>query len=1107
MQKFYEPLLKMPYKFTFLFFVIMGTLLPGLNAQFRPGERPVTCEHTGIKLADFFSIVWDQTHLQAFYNDEQISSEEKINVYFKNEPLDNVLAWLLRKRGLTWYYREETFVILPKKPGDPDLGKIPEEPTINITGLVTDKEGVALQNASVLIKGAQRGVQTDKDGKFILTRIKKNTALMISCVGYSPKEVLINGDTTTRVQLAALITGLDEVLVIAYGTSTRRFLTGSVSRITGEDIASQPVADPLLAMQGRVPGLHITQLTGLQGGAVKVELRGRNSIAAGNNPLYIVDGVPFPGTSLTLNNIMEDGSISPLGASNPLNMINVADIESIDVLKDADATAIYGSRGANGVILITTKTGKPGKTKLDANFYTGIGQMAHSPKYMNTQQYIQMRKEAFANDGLPIHDNDYDLKRWDSASYTDWQKKLLGGSSHIADGQLAISGGGAMKDINMQFRISGGYRQETTVYPGDFNYGKAAALANLGISTLNGRGRLTLGVDYVADKNLLPSIDLAGLSVTSPNTPEPYKPNGSLNWDEGAFGINPMAWLLRTYKANTNNLLTNAVLNYWVLDGDKHKVELKSSFGFNKMLMDEIQINPFASFNPATTITSGNTFFVNGNIKSWIIEPQVNYRGKLAKGELNVLVGSTFQQEVRDQEALYATGFTSDATLDNLSAAGRVGGVASAYYQYRYNAIFGRVNYNWDGKYILNLTGRRDGSSRFGPGRQFANFGAVGIAWVFSKEKWSKDFFPFLSFGKLRASYGSTGNDQIKDYGYNATYMRSAPYQGFSGQSPSRLFNPDYGWELNKKLEAGIELGFRQDKVLFRASYYRNRSSKQLVDYSLSGLSGFNSILNNFSALVQNTGLEIELSSLNIKHKNFDWSTSLNLSVPNNKLLQFPGLESTIYNNYYTVGQPLNIFKGFHWNGVNPTTGLYQFEDVDKDGNIITYSGDYASTKRMGPFFYGGLQNSLQYENWQLDFLFQFVRQNGFNYLYINGMPGTFNSNQPVEVLERWRKEGDHSSIQRYSQGPAAFAPFFNALKSDGAVVDASFIRWKNLSLSYQLPVKYIQKAHLQSVRFYLQAQNLFTITSFKGRDPEVAFDADTYPPLRIWTFGLQLAL
>ncbi len=339
-----------------------------------------------------------------------------------------MLAWLLRRRGLTWYYREETFVILPKKPGDPDLGKIPEEPTINITGLVTDKEGVALQNASVLIKGAQRGVQTDKNGKFILTRIKKNTTLTISCVGYSPKDVLINGATTTRVQLANLITGLDEVLVIAYGTSTRRFLTGSVSRITSEDIADQPVADPLLAMQGRVPGLFIAQQTGLQGGAVKVELRGRNSIAAGNNPLYIVDGVPFPGSSLTLNNILEnEQTISPLGAANPLNMINVADVESIDVLKDADATAIYGSRGANGVILITTKTGKPGKTKLDANFYTGVGRVAHSAKYMNTQQYLQMRTEAFVNDGTPIHDGDYDLNRWKDTNNVDWQKKFIGG--------------------------------------------------------------------------------------------------------------------------------------------------------------------------------------------------------------------------------------------------------------------------------------------------------------------------------------------------------------------------------------------------------------------------------------------------------------------------------------------------------------------------------------------------------------------------------------------------------------------------------------------------------------------------------------------------------
>jgi len=1103
MKKRDEPLFHMSYRFLLSWILLTGTALPGLKAQLKPGERPVTYQAKNMRLADFFSIVWDQTRLQAFYNDEQLSSEERITVTFRQEPLDNVLAWILRKKGLTWYYREETFVIVPRKPGDPLLGKLPEEKTMEITGRVTDQDGAPLRNASVIVNGTQKGDHTDRKGRFTLSNIRKNTALTISCIGYFPKEIQVKNDSSLSVQLVRAVTGLDEVMVIAYGTSTRRNLTGSISRVTGEEIAKQPVSDPLLALQGRVSGLNIIQKTGLPGGEVKVELRGRNSIAAGNNPLYIVDGVPFPGTSLTLNNILPEGqTINPLGASNPLNLINVANIESIEVLKDADATAIYGSRGANGVILITTKKGKEGKLQMDANIYTGIGKMAHGVQYLDTKQYLQMRREAFVNDNTQPHAFDYDLTRWDTTRYTDWQEVLLGGTAKITDGQLAFSGGSA----TTQVRISGGYRRETTAYPASFNYQKAAGGIHLALYTPDKRGKVAVVSNFVSEKNYLPQTDLARYVNTAPNAPAAYNEDGSLNWENGTFNNNPMAALERTYKGNTRNLLTNAVLGYKILDRQDHTLELKTSGGYNWVLMDEVQPNTLRALNPTYNMP-GFSYFSEGSINSWIVEPQASYQGRLGRSTLNVLIGTTFQEDVRNQKGFYAYGFTSDAQLENIELASSISPYGSAYYQYRYSAVFGRITYNWQGKYILNLTGRRDGSSRFGPGRQFANFGSIGAAWLFSTAPWVRHHLPFLSYGKLRASYGSTGNDQIADYGYYATYSPSSIYDGLRGLSPTRLYNPDYSWELNKKLEIGLELGFRQDQLLFRAGYYRNRSSSQLVEYALSGLSGFNTIINNFPALVQNTGIELELNTVNIKNERLNWTTAFNITIPYNKLLAFPDIEYSSYSNTYVVGQPLDILKGFHYTGVDPATGIYQFEDVNKDGKISYYE-DYTTTKRTGTFLYGGLQNSLEYKGWQLDVLFQFVKQNRFNYLYSYYAPGGA-LNQPAGVMDRWQAPGDRSNVQRFTQiaGETVAIADVNLGNSDAVITDASFIRLKNLSLGYRLPDKWLKRAHVQSARFYLQGQNLLTFTPYKGRDPEVATDQDVYPPLRVWTLGLQLTL
>jgi TonB-linked SusC/RagA family outer membrane protein len=1073
--------------------VIAGAGITTLKAQMPVGREPVTLVGKQMPFSDIFRAIWEQTGKQAFYNDEQLSSTERLDVNFRKVPLNKVLKTLLSHRRLSWYYREETFVIMPERRGAGMAGNNGD--SITVSGIVTGPGDTPVAGATIQIKGSRRGVPTNETGVFTLS-VRKPATLLITSMGYKSKVISIKSAVRERlnIRLEPAIKGLDEVLVIAYGTAVRRDVTGSISRITSADIEQQPVANALQAMQGRVTGLNIIQTSGLPGSNFKVELRGRNSINSGNNPFYIVDGVPFTATSLSWP-LDTDIGLGANASSNPLNLINVADIESINVLKDADATAIYGSRGANGVVLITTKKGRIGKAKADVNIYTGIGHVAHRPQYFNTQQYLQMRQEAFHNDNEIPRVTDYDMF-WDSTRYTNWQKEMLGGTASITDAQTTVSGGTA----NAQYAVGLGYRRETTVYPGDFAYQKAAASIRATFTSDNKKAKATIIANYVADRNNLPYTDLAVYATTPPNAPPSHDAFGDLNWEDGAYD-NPLANVLRRYKSTGNNLIASAVLNYELLPG----LQLKSGLGYTRMQMDEIQTNPLISLNPSFGNQNGYSLFANGSISSWIIEPQAIYERKLGNGKLSMLVGMTFQQDLRNQKAFFATGYTSDALLEDMTSAAMLTPLGVVNTQYRYNAVFGRINYKWRGKYIASLTGRRDGSSRFGPNNRFAGFGAVGAAWIFSEEKWMKAAVPFLSFGKLRGSYGVTGNDQITDYGYLDTYSPAPQYSYDRGLYPTRLFNAAYGWEKNIKLETGLDLGFANDRVLFTVNWYRNRSSNQLVNYPLPGVTGFPFIRSNLPALVENTGIELELSSVNVKNEMLGWTSSVNISIPSNKLVSFPGLAISSYNKQYTLGEPLNIFKGFKLEGVDPKEGTYFFRDMNGDGRI-TSPHDYTYTRQIGAVYYGGVQNTLQYRNWQLAILLQFVKQDNYNYLYTYSLAPGGPVNQPVTVLQRWQEPGDETRIQQFTQaaGSSAAAAFAMARSSDQIITDASYIRLKNFSLSWQFPEKWLRKLHLRNSQLFVQGQNLFTLTSYPGIDPETAARQEVYPPLRTLVMGLR---
>jgi len=902
------------------------------------------------------------------------------------------------------------------------------------------------------------------------------------------------GNSNVSITAKTKVSSQREVIINAgYYKTTDRLKTGNISRVDAEIIRKQPVSNPLEALEGRVPGLYIQQNTGVPGSSFNIQIRGQNSLRSdGNDPLYIIDGVPFPAASLAsdFSAIINKGS--------PFSNIDPSDIESIEILKDADATAIYGSRGANGVIIITTKKGKEGKTKVDINFYTGIGKVTRMMKLLNTNEYLVMRHEAFKNDNITMGQGNIDINGvWDTTRYTNWQDVLIGGSAKIWDAQVSVTGG----NENTQILLGGGYHKETTVFPGNFNDQKKSAHFCINSSSANKKFKLSSYGNYFIEDNTLPIQDVTAYALRlPPDTPPIFNMDGSLNWGPGFFD-NPYAYLEQKFNINNSTLISNTSVSYVIANG----LETKVTFGYASSQSADISTTPISSYNPVFAGITGSSIFANNNVKSWITEPQINYHKNLYSGKADVLVGLTFQGDVLKGQTLLANGYSSDVMLQNIQAAPSISVWSSTSTVYRYNAIFARFNYNWKEKYLLNLTGRRDGSSRFGRGKQFGNFGAFGIGWIFSNETFIKNKLRALSYGKLRISYGITGSDQIADYGYYSTYTpTNYTYQG-SGLIPYNLYNPDFGWETNKKLETAADVSFFKNKITLSLAYYINHSSNQLVGYALPLITGFPSIQSNFPAVVRNSGLELEFYSINIASKKFTWSTSFNISIPRNKLISFPNIEGSSYANTYVVGKSLFIQKLYHNEGVDPQTGLYVFDDVNKD-NRISSPSDLQAIKEIGRTFFGGLLNNLKYKGIELNIFFQFVKQMGFNYLRTFTMPGS-GSNQPKIVLDRWQQPGDIASIEQFSQnfGSATYRAYSNSQsRGDNKISDASFMRLKNLAISYELPEIVRSKMKLTGCKIYLQGQNLFTMTRYLGLDPEN--QSFIYLPiLKIYSAGIQV--
>lgn len=1035
------------------------------------------------RLEKVFLLIEKQSPYRFIYTSEALASSKPVSLQVKDEKIERVLALCFAGQPLQYTISHHHVVV--------QLKLVPHKEVKDriLQGKVINDAGEPVIGATVSIKGTPFVTITNNDGEFYFPAAPTIAQLIVSGAEIDGTSFTSLDLAPVLIRVAVRINALNETIVKGYYTTTKKDNTGSVGKVTAKQISTQPVSNPIAALQGRTPGLLITQSNGLPGAGFTVQIRGRNSILNGNNPLYVLDGVIFNSDQLAQR--------SGVNVNSPFNTIAPEDIESIEILKDADATSLYGSRGANGVILITTKKGKPGKGKLEVNLSTGWGKVGRTMDYLSTPEYVAMRKEALANDGLlPTNSNAGDLLLWDTTRYTDWKKAMIGNTASTLNAQVRYSGGSALTT----YSVSGSYYKETTVFPGNFADRRLSILSSLTSRSANKKLDFSIQTNFSDELNNIVSQDLSAAMTLAPNAPGLFTADGELNWrDNGKAFTNPLSYTRRPYDAHTQRFSSSSQFSYSFLPF----LQLHVNAGMNLLHFSEKGLTPISSQDPASNPT-GRSNFGQRTVHSWTTDVQLNFNRSFGKlFQLQSFVGSSWQHSQTEGQIQSGSGYPNDLLLETISGAAQVS-VSDHYSRYRYHGLFFRVAFNHADKYILNLTGRRDGSSRFGPGNQYANFGAAGLAWIFSKEKWASSFYPLLSFGKLRASYGISGNDQIGEYQYFDTYTTTAyPFMGSPGLRPTRLYNPSYGWEQKSNFDIALETGWLQDKIQLSLNWFRSLSGNQIIAYTLPGQTGFTGILRNFPGLVENKGWEFEAGARIISTAHFSWRTDFNLTLARNKLVRFPGLASSSYASTYAEGYPLGIRFLYDFKGVHPATGLYEFTDFNNDG--LFNSNDRKMIRHLNPAFYGGWQHQLTFHKAELDLFFQFVQQDGLNLLYYKFNTTGRAENEPRISLERWQKPGDQSRYQRFSTGTGAAANAANLVaNSTASITDASYIRLKNVSLQYPLPTRFLKRLSVASAKLFVQVQNLLTITSYEGPDPENQ-SVSAIPPLRMINTGIRL--
>jgi TonB-linked SusC/RagA family outer membrane protein len=1060
------------------------------------GQDRITIKANRMPVQKLFKQLQKKHGYSFFYKIDKNNDLPSVTIDVRNATIEDILQQCFKGTAFDYMVVDKTVVIRRKAVATPMThNQLP--PSSYITGIVTDKNQVPLPGVTIRLKGSDLQWTTNSAGRFNIVINESRPVLQLSYIGFQNKEVVVSDvKNLLSIEMEGDISKLDEVQVIAYGTTSKRNNTGNITTIDSKEIARYPVTNVLEVLQGAVPGMEISRTSGNPGSGFSVLIRGRNGgeNGTGSEPLYIIDGIPFQGGGFALQN-------QTLVGGNALNLINPLDIASVSVLKDADATSIYGSRAANGVVIITTKKGKAGKTNISVNANSGISRVSKLPDLLSISDYLQMRREAKRNDKIPVTAIDYDINgTWDTVRKNNLVDEVLGGTAYTNNVQASMSGG----TDDIQYLVSGNFNNQTNIFRqlgGDNR--KVNLHFNINAATANKKFYVQFTGDYLYNINTIPQKDITSRISLAPNIPAFYNPDGSFNFANNTFA-NPLVNRNLINNSPSTNISSSMTLGY----RPSPKLEFKAAFGYNKQQINEFLAEPRSSFQPTETSTPVSQYTYNNN-SSWSVEPQVNYLDKIGMGNLNVTFGGSLQHQMTESTQFTVTGFANDALIESISAGTSIRTtIPYSKSPYKFIAGFGRITYNLAEKYILNVSGRYDGSSKFGVNKQFHFFGAAGAAWIFSEESFFKRLLPIINFGKLRASYGVTGNDQIGPYGYLETYgSLTNPYQGLPGLVPFNLANPNLSWETTKKMEAALEIQVLKGAIFLEAAVYRHRTTDILGVYPLSTVTGFPGLRLNQPSKVQNLGVELSLTTNNIRKENFSWSSTMLFTRHRNKLLEFPSLASSSLSNKLIIGQPIGVLTLYKSAGVNPETGIYQFYDLN--GQIVSSpspSTDRTVLINTNPDFFGSVNNSFRYKQFTLDFLVRYIKKIGKNELgQQSAAPaGAGIGNFTTRVLRRWQKPGDMTDVQRYGLSVPLLFGGLNAIESDLAYSDASYIRFQNLSFGYNFNGAALNKLRLQNLRIYIQAENLLTISKYDSLDPE-SLNVSRLPMLRTITTGLQV--
>lgn len=990
--------------------------------------------------------------------------------------------------------------------------------------VISAQDSISIPGVNIKVQGKKIGTVTNNQGKYSIRVPKSAEVLIFSYVGYKTEEIPINGRTVINVKLEKKVEDLKELVVLGYGSVYRKDLTGAVASISQAELKRQTATSPAQLLQGRVAGVRVIKNSGAPGGGATVRIRGVNSIRAGNSPLYVIDGVPISGGS------------SP--SQSPLSLINPQDIVSIEVLKDASATAIYGSRGANGVILITTKQGG-GPTRVNLNVSYGTSQVRNKIDLLNTRQYIELANEAAVNNGKsPIFTEP-------ASSYpnTDWQEEIFRVAPR-QNYQLSVTGG----NKNTQYAISANYLNEKGIVIGsEFNRYSFRVNFDKQIDD-NFRIGNNLTLSY-ATYNLVKTggRGLSGI-VSGALQLAPVKPvkdeNGNyvFQTEHTIERPNPVASALE--KTDTNDrfkILGNVFAEYEFTD---HLIA-RVSIGGN---MSYVKHNFYA---PKTTLEGQQRNSV-GLVRTrkkirWINENTLTYKNTFAdQHNLTVLAGFTLEHTTREGLKGESAGFVTDAyKFNNLAAGENPSNPSTGAAEAALASYIARVNYNFDNRYYLTLTGRIDGSSRFGKKNRYGFFPSAALAWRVSNESFMQQQ-DVISNLKLRLSYGITGNQAIDNFLYLTRLGFSQVTLGdqvLIGINPARIGNESLKWEQTSQANIGLDIGFFNGRINFTGNIYHKKTTDLLLRRRVSRYTGYSSYLDNIGS-TQNRGIELALETKNIVSKNFTWSTSINFSMNKNEVLELAGDEPLFVGTPISFasgqsfriikeGKSLGAFYGYVYGGVyndqqeinntpyaaeSAQPGDPYLVDISgpkgkPDGEISSY--DRTIIGNAFPDFTFGVSNTFYFKNFDLSVFIQGVYGNeimNMNTFRLESIRGY--TNQTTDVLNRWTPQNKNTNIPRADRSRSSAGQLAMRAISTRLIEDGSYLRVKNVTLGYTLPAQVVESVGIRSLRIYFTATNLFTLTNYSGYDPEVSTynnlgsigaDYGTYPTSKTYLFGINL--